>query len=661
MLYATSATAPTGTPFISVILAVLISVLSPLLVAFPSTTLAQETEPSPIQLDVQAGYAGHYRTDQWFPVTVIASNDGLDVTGSLELRFPGQSNTGIFQRAIELPRGSRKQVTFNAVSSDFTRTAELRLLVNNTILRQERIQLEPVDPSQFMVGVLSSDPALLNSLLAMQLDWSSGTNVVHLTPEILNNSAVALNGIDTLFIHDIDTNSFSDEQRTTLELWVRLGGQLIIGGGTDTNQTTAGLTELLPVTVTNLQSDVPLTSLGPLSRRNNPNDPPPSSTVAIATPKPGATALDQDGLLVATDLGAGRVIFSAFGLAALRAWGSEHFLWERVLQANPRVEPAALYRSQGGDPLQNGLDLPALQVLPFWVILLFILSYIVVVGPVNFLLLRRLGRVELAWGTIPAIIVLFVLGTYLTGLVLRGTQPQVFQFTVVQGFENSQIGQATAFVGIFSPSRRAYTITLPPETLMSTSRFDSNNTNTTPLVWTDTQTEVRDALIDVSTMRTFAFEQPVNVSFDVESEVQINRGSIQAELRNIGSEPLLDALFVATDSVVSIGTLEPGQTRSVELQTNTGNFPHGINVDSLDVFERQNILSNFFGFNQFGFNAAAGPNPNLQAPVPEGIPDRDGVYLLAWGMKPILDFQINNNAAEQQSLVLYVIRLNGEL
>jgi hypothetical protein len=79
------------------------------------------------------------------------------------------------------------------------------------------------------------------------------------------------------------------------------------------------------------------------------------------------------------------------------------------------------------------------------------------------------------------------------------------------------------------------------------------------------------------------------------------------------------------------------------------------------VFERQNILSNFFGFNQFGFNAAAGPNPNLQAPVPEGIPDRDGVYLLAWGMKPILDFQINNNAAEQQSLVLYVIRLNGEL
>ncbi|MCG8351480.1 MAG: hypothetical protein MI924_27235 [Chloroflexales bacterium] len=642
-------------------LAILIGVVSTLFIAIPSTMLAQETDSSPLQVDIRVGYAGHYRTSQWFPVTVTASNDGPDLIGTLELRFPGQNNTGVFQREIELPRGSRKQVTFNAVSNDFTRTAELRLVVNNTALVQERIQLKPVELSQFMVGVLSSDPALLNSLLAMQLDWSSGTNVVHLTSEILHNSAVALSGIDALFIHDIDTNSFSNEQRATLELWVRLGGQLIIGSGTDMNQTTAGLSELLPVTVTDLQSDVPLTALGAFSRRHDPNDPPPSSTVAIATLKPGATALDQDSLLVASSLGAGRVIFSAFGLAALRAWGSEHFLWERVLQANPRVEPATLYRVQGSDPLQNGLDLPALQVLPFWVILLFILSYIIIVGPVNFLILRRFGRVELAWGTIPAIIVLFVFGTYLTGLVLRGTQPQVFQFTVAQGFENSQMGQATAFVGIFSPSRRLYTITLPPETLMSTSRFNSGNTNTAPVVWTDNQTEVRDALVDVSTMRTFAFEQPVNLTLDIESEVQINQRTIQAEIRNVGSETLQDALLVTTDSVTQIGTLEPGQERSVELQTNIGNFPHGINIASLDVFERQNILSNLFRFNQFGFNAAVGPNPNAQPPFREGLPDQNGVYLLAWGTKPILDLQINNNAAEQQSLVLYIIRLDSEM
>lgn len=637
------------------LVAVLVVMLAEVLAGPVQPTQAQtEPSPSPVTLEVRAGYNGAYRANQWFPITVTASNDGPDLRGVLEWRFPGEVDSETFRRAIDLPRGSRKQFTFYAAPRGFARSGTLRLLVEDQQVSRVTVRIEPVDASQFMIGVLSSDAALLNSLTTVTLPDTGGTNVHTLVLDELPDNAVGLSGLDAIFVHDVATANLSPAQRAALEQWVQLGGQLVIGGGGNAEQTTAGLVDLLPVQLGGLRADTSLEGLAQLTRRRN-QEAPPSTTVNEVTLLPGARALAPGQLITVRDLGVGRVIFSAFDLAVLRAWQGEPALWRQVLQVMPRFDLAAALRWQSFNPLRDGLNLPALQIIPVWVLLLFIVAYIAVVGPLNFIVLRRFQRVELAWVTVPAIVLLFVLGTYGLSLLVRGNRPITIQFAVVQGFERAAIGQATAFVSVFSPQRREYTLQLPPESLVSKEWNDISRANEAPVVWTEDNTEVRDALIDVSALRSFVVERAVSVP-TVTSQVQ--RDQQRVEVRNTGAAPLLDALIVVDNSSVSLGTLQPGESRVVDLNGLQGAFPDWVDASSTGVFDQQALLRTLFGSRWFDMSFPINPNGTGGE---QGIPDRSGIYLLAWQAQAALELDLLGHDEQRESLTLYMIRLDDSL
>jgi hypothetical protein len=615
-------------------------------------TVQAQGEP-PIKLDVRAGYddQGRYRTNQWFPISIVATNSSNDITGVLEWRFPAQRDEGgVFQREVSLPRGANKRFSLAAFSRSFARNGELRLLVDgNEVLRQP-VQLEPADPNQFMVGVLSSDPALLNSLGSMTLGGSSGTQVNHLDPTLLPEDATTLLGLDTIFVHDIATAQLSAPQRDALAQWVRLGGQLVVSGGTSADSSAGGLAELLPVELTGLAPSVSLAGLGALSDTAA-GAPPAGVTVSTVRLRAGAEPLEPNGLLVGWAQGMGRVIFSTFDLGALRGWQGEQDVWGETLEQEPRFLPGVTQR----DTLlqnQSVLQLPVLGLPGFGALLAFVLIYILVIGPLNYLVLQRLRRPELAWLSIPLTVLVFVVATYTYGLTTRGGQPQVSQLTLVQAVEGQGSGQATAFVGLFSPRRATYTLRFPPEALVSEANSFESGALDAPVRWTDGGTDVPEALVDVSSLRAFVFEQAVDVPAEVESSLRIAQRSAEGSLTYRGAEPLEDALLVWGDSAQQLGTLARGASVQLSLRADRGNFPNGNLAGDTGVFNRRNVLAMLFGNQAFG---AMGPG-GFQA----GLPDRDGVYLLGWVARPSVPVQLNGADAPQQGTTLYIVRLNAQ-
>lgn len=606
-------------------------------------------ELSPVTLEVTAGFDGRYRVNQWFPVTIIASNDGPDLQGVLEWEFVGVGNGPRFQHEIDLPRGARKRVTIYAYATNFARTGEVRLLAGDTAVALESLRVEPIDTSRFTVGVVSPDASLLNSLLTAQFGQSSGTDVLHIALERLPAHAAVLHSFDVLVLHNVDTAGLTPEQRAALGLWVHMGGQLVVGGGSEVARTTAGIADLLPVTVADLAGDV---ALDPLSRLlPGANDTSlPRTTVNLVQPAPGARALDPAQLLTARQFGSGRVVFVAFDLSVLRSWDDEPRLWEAVVEANSGFNPGLLFRFNGQNPLRSALQLPVLRLPPFWLLLLLVLAYIVVVGPLNFWLLRRLRRVELAWATIPAVVVVTVLALFAASMLVRGNKPQVVQFAVVQGFANHAQSQATAFIGVFSPQRATYDLSLsPPPALLSIGRFEVSADNDL-VVQTDRGTELQNVLIDVSELRTFVAEQEVASLPQVEGIVERSSDQITVSVANGSSLALDDVLVVSGDSAVVLGALQPGGQQTVELDLAQGNFPSNTDVSSEGSFNRQRILDELFGFGQFGL--AVGPSG-------PGMVDPQGVYLLGWHEQPTVDLQLDDAAVGQRGLTLYVIRLEG--
>jgi len=506
------------------------------------------------------------------------------------------------------------------------------------------LQLEPVEMNEYTIGVLSSDTTLLNSLSAME--WQNrhleGSRVFHLQPTFLPEHAPALNGLDALFLHDIATANLSNEQRTALKEWVSLGGQLIVSGGIHASDTTAGMVDILPVTVGELLTDVSLTPLQEVlpARTRDENNLPDSTTVSQVELAYDAHALDERRLLTVRQMGDGQVFFTAFDLNALRAWRSEPQLWASVLREEMRFDPTLSSGWSQSLLDNNTLELPALRLPPLWLFVVFLLSYILLVGPLNFLVLRLIKRVELAWVTIPVIVLLFVAGTYGASFVVRGTRPEVTHLAVVQGFEQQERGKATAHIGIFSPRRQIFTLTFPGDVLVRIVNQGSG-TQMAPIVWGEEETRIQNALVDVSSFRTFIAEKTVDMPLQVRSDLEIKRGVVQGEVENLSDEPFPEAMLVYGNSVQYLDTMQPGATANIQLDRDLFNFPDAPKLSEDGVFNRRQMLFSLFEQNNFNVETM----------------EDSAVYLLAWRDEQVIDMQIGTDANSNHHLTLYVIRL----
>jgi hypothetical protein len=619
---------------------------------FFAVTSARAQAPSPITLEAQAGYdgAGTYRASFWFPVAITVTNTGGDSVGVLSWAVPGDAASS-FEYVLDLPRGARKRVVLPVVNAGFNSRAWLTLRIDGEQVAQTLIRLNQIGMERPTLAVISSDATALNSLQAARFTPDANTAVVRLAPDLLPDDAALLAGLDAIFIHDLATDGLSSAQREALLLWTRMGGQLILGGGLRAERTLAGLADVSPVEVGALRANAPAAVLADFARRPELAADLPPLTVNEVRLREDARALDGAGLLTARGEGAGQVIFAAFDLAALRVWSGEAALWEQALQIGPRAHIGPAFRWRGDNLLRETLQRGLVWLPSPWLVLALMAAYIAVIGPLNFLLLRRLRRVELAWVTTP-LIALATLGlTYASSAALRGPEVRVVQMAIVQGFEGASSGQATAFFGIFSPARRSYRLDFAPESLITPSSLGSFEADPLTVRLDATSSSVPALLIDVGSFRTVMVEQMVGDVPQVESDLRVEGGVLRGQVRLGGAVPLRDAQLVAGAASIPIGDLQPGTATPVDLRLNQQNFPFQPQSSDAGLVYRNQVLTSLFGFDRFSLG-----NPSGQAQ--QGHPDARGVYLLGWIERPELAISVNDNSVGQQGETLVIVGLH---
>jgi hypothetical protein len=609
---------------------------------------AAQAQPA-ITLDIRVGYEGVYRIGEWFPISVSIGNDGPDLRGVLEWRFTGQQGEQVFRQVVDLPRGARKRVTLDVFARDFTRTGQLRLLDGENPLVSQDVSLDAADEGVFLAGVLSSDPAMLNSLNSLQIAGFSSTQVRHLDTADLPEHAALLRGLNVLFLHDIDSAALSPAQRDALGLWVSLGGQLFVSGGVGGQKAAGGLDDLLPVQVGGVLGQGDLTALVGLSGGGDlPN---PAAALSPAQPRAGAEQLAPgSNLLFRWHYGSGLVTFSAFDFASLRGWTSEGALWGKLLVRPAILAPGYRARLNQTSLLERGvLRLPSLNLPSTGVVLAFLLLYVLVIGPINYLALRRLRRLEWAWLSVPLVVLVFSCGLYAVGMGLRGGQSQLSQVAIVQAAEGQSRAFVTGFVGLFSPRRAAYTVGFPVQALVggSPGRFTQSD-QFDAVVADDTGAHSMRVLADVVSVTTFVAEQMIAVPVGIQSSLTSDTSGVRGEVRNTGAGSLEDVLIVRGDSFARLGTLTPGAKGQLPAGSLEQGFPSSVGLLDTGMFNRQEILRVLFDR-----DAVRLRNPGLAS----SLSDDQGVYLLGWASHPTISATIDGQEATQNGLTLYVIRL----
>lgn len=617
----------------------LLILLLALLVA-PFPVAAQS--PSPITISLKAGIDGEgsFRTDQWFPVQVTLANDGPDRRVTLEWR--DLNNAVMSQRyAIDLPGGARKQITFPVMQSG--RSAQLIATADGEEILRQRINLNQLSNDLLTIGLLSADPAVLSSLAIADFGAGERAVILPLNPAVLADDPLLLRSFDAIAVRELTTD-LRPAQRDAILLWVQQGGTLLIGGGASGETAIRAFTDVLPVTVGPLRRDVPANELERLAKLSGLSNFVPSLTAHTVTLRPNAQALTNDGLISQMTIGAGKIIFAAFDLAALRAWPGESNLWATVLNLQPRLDIGANFRFGFDDLLQSSLN-TSLFPLPSTMALLALIGvYIIVIGPVNFLALRRLRRLEWAWVTTPLLVVIFLAGSYGMSFALRGTQTQVLQLAIVQNAANGGEAMTTTFAGIFAPQRQSYTLSFADSALVAPLRMDERLV----IEHSDAGLAMPDLLLDAAAFRTLIVEQITTSPVQIRHQIGLNGQRWSGTLANASSIPLRDAMVVYQNDMQWIGSLMPGAEVPIDLSIDSDNFLRDfMPTEEGSLFSRTFVLENLFWYVSNRFD------PFMNGPA---LPGND-IYLIGWSDQAAPVVQINGAPAAASGETLYIIAL----
>ncbi|HYH93976.1 MAG TPA: hypothetical protein VD763_12505, partial [Candidatus Saccharimonadales bacterium] len=331
-------------------------------------------------------------------------------------------------------------------------------------------------------------------------------------------------------------------------------------------------------------------------------------------------------------------------------------LWRRLLPARAN---GGFLVSDDSQIVQAASQLPSLALPPIGGLIALLAAYILLIGPINYLVLKRLDRREWAWVTMPILIVAFAAGAYGFGSLLRGSDLIVNEVAIVRGAPGATEGTAQVYLGVFSPSRGTYQLRVPGGALLSTPLngdfFGGDGTTAALDVLQGDPARVRDLGVSFGSLRTVRAETAVPVPL-VQTDLRLVDGRLKGTVTNESDERLLDATVVLGGTVADIDDLDPGETATFDVALQPFQLgqqlsdrivgpvffgdPSQLGDDSAKLFARHTIVDQLTYDPNFGF---IGQLPS------------DGAVVLAWADHDLLDVEIEGQVPRRTGNVLYFL------
>jgi hypothetical protein len=345
------------------------------LIAGPPAFAARGATPSPVTIGVVAGYDQRYVTTKGVPVSIVLESTRA-VAGDLEVSSVAQDGSTLVRAMpVEVPAGGKKQFDL-VIPGPAVTSPRLQIAVKDSggTLASTNIELIGAG-KQLLIGSLEQQPA--SGLGGVRIEPTGHELRPVLVPDAwLELGPAALQPLSYLILDSDRARRTPEDRLQAIFDWVVSGGRLLV-----TTRDPSSL-DWLPQA---WRSD--WTAAG-----------------AEWTPAPGGAGRVVAGGAVASVAGLGRVVVapnrSPADLAAVVAG----------------MTPATATAGSRNDVfLGPAVDFELLGVLSGnaggavrlgWLVG-FLLIYVLVAGPLNYVILRKRGRKELAWVTIPVLAFVF--------------------------------------------------------------------------------------------------------------------------------------------------------------------------------------------------------------------------------------------------------------
>jgi hypothetical protein len=403
-------------------------------------------------------------------------------------------------------------------------------------------------------------------------------------------------------------------RRNALVEWVRRGGRAVVSLGVN-QQEVSKLLEKMPLLNCSIKGKVTRKTLPIVGSWSGPEvrDPlgpveiaeltPGAGTAVLVRERPGAEERVERPLLIQGSCGLGRVLLVAFDLDsdAFTRWSGQLAFWKKL--RTEIAPPLPLARAaQGQGPVRERMDIATelkrgletfehVPVISFGWVALFILFYIVLVGPLDYFILKKVfKRLEYTWLTFPTIVLLVSIAAYWTAYSLKGDDLRVNKIDLVEiDLHNPREVLGTTWLTLFSPRSQRYTLGVEPATTWAPAATSDSSrcvvatlagpeptnrsTSQGPYDYAEDASGIERIPVSVWATRSFtaAWRRPLSDK-PAPIEAELRRSRLEGDDQGALIGAITNNLPVALQAVTlfyrgkwyGIPDLVPGQTRRVE-------------------------------------------------------------------------------------------------
>ncbi len=601
-----------------------------------SSARASSVSPSDTQVSLQIsiGLNAQARMGYWLPVWVTVTNASQkDVSGTVSLKiYSGLyrptndiASRQLFEQPVAIPHGQSRQVTlhipFNVGAFNTHGVLAELLDRQGKVLASREHRIDTIGSGQISVGVLSDNSTTLNYLSNVALsNQVSSIQLTHMDARTMPVLSSELENFDVIVLDNFTTSSLNAAQRAALQTWINQGGALIEVGGPNWRHTLAPLpSDLLPVdvyTTIDLAPGTPMLSAASLTASlPGQQSPPPTlnaplqvsfATLAARGEKNLGSALHGNvvlasgvtPLIVTAKQGQGAICYLAFDPATtpFPTWPGTNALWLQILLRTLGdqllISPLApkSYSGPGNVNIRGGI-LSILQnnvwTTP-WILVLLLLAYVAVLGPVRLLIVHKLRRPFWNWRIMLSSMLVFSLLSYSVASYQKGSSLTDNSISVVQINQNNSDAAITTYMGIFVPNEGDFHVRLPagtlaqalPLPLISSNAYMISGDPSTPITYETHATNI--ALLDSGpwTFHPIIAQQDRQLNGAISTHLTIHNNRLIGTVKNMLA-PLSDVYILLPHGFVAIGTLPAGETQKIDLALQTPRDPDTALADQL--------------------------------------------------------------------------------
>lgn len=473
---------------------------------------ASESPPAGVRIvGLQAGIGGRMKVGYWAPLVVELEAGGEPVAGRVSVIVAdgdGVPSRVTLPDEVSLAAGERRRVEL------FAKPGRLRepisVLVHESTAEPTAGRL--LTQREFRPGTTGELPALLPSTELLVV--SVGRNVqaadagakragpsatarsTRGTSEVADFSSLprqwfGFDGCDTVLLHTSDQRvgqqlRSSPDQLAALDMWVRMGGRLVVCAGSQAEALLGEDGPLLGLIPGKFEALVPLRQGTPLETYADMDqlispDAPLELQVAKFTDVRGridsfAGSGPRDlPLVVRASHGFGEVVLVAVDLdrGPLASWAARTQFENRLLNrtrseladdsSGTLGEVTTLGFNDLSGQLRGALDqFPGVRLAPFWLVALLIAAYIAVIGPLDYYFVRHvLKRPAATWVTFSLVVLFGSAGAVGLAYWLKGSHLRLNQLDLVDFDLESGMVRGTSWANVFSPRIETYDLAAP--------------------------------------------------------------------------------------------------------------------------------------------------------------------------------------------------------